>query len=155
MFRFSNPEYFYLLIIIPILALLYYVTTIFVKRRANRFAEKELFIGLIPNFSNHRFLAKFVILLLAFLLMVVMLARPQYGMITESEEKRGIEVVFALDVSNSMLADDVQPNRLERAKLLISTLVDRMNNDKVAFNVFAGEAQQPLDRGLILFSFPL
>jgi len=140
MFRFSNPEYFYLLIIIPILALLYYVTTIFVKRRANRFAEKELFIGLIPNFSNHRFLAKFVILLLAFLLMVVMLARPQYGMITESEEKKGIEVVFALDVSNSMLADDVQPNRLERAKLLISTLVDRMNNDKVAFNVFAGEA---------------
>ena len=140
MFRFSNPEYFYLLIVIPVLALLFFLTTLLVRRRTNRFADRELFRNLVPNFSGRRPLFKFILLLLAFLLLTVMLARPQYGMITETEEKKGIEVVFALDVSNSMLAEDVQPNRLERAKLLISTLVDRMSNDKVAFNIFAGEA---------------
>ncbi len=90
--------------------------------------------------SKIRPLLKFILLLTAFSAGVIMLARPQFGSKIENVKKEGVEVVIALDVSNSMLAEDIQPDRLTRAKQAISRLVDKLDNDKIGLIVFAGDA---------------
>lgn len=144
MFRFADPEYLYLLGAILLLALIYVATTFLSRRRIRKFGDGGLLRHLIPNYSKARPVAKFVLSLLALGLLAVMIARPQFGSRVETNKSKGIEVVIAIDVSNSMLATDVSPNRLERTKLLVSTLVDRMENDKIAIEVFAGEAYPQL-----------
>ena len=94
----------------------------------------------MPDASSKRQHIKFLIALFAAAMLIVALARPQMGMTVDNEKKQGIEVVIALDISNSMLAEDVSPNRLECAKQLISSTIDRMDNDKVGIVVFAGDA---------------
>ncbi len=141
MFKFAHPEYLYLLLLIPALILLYAYGTWRNHLRKKQWGDAALFRTQTQGFSAQRPLFKFVLLLLALASGVLMLARPQYGTnSTTTENRRGIEVIFALDVSQSMLAQDVTPSRLERSKLFISNLVSRMDNDRVGFNVFAGEA---------------
>ena len=140
MFRFANPEYLYLLFLVPLLAVVYAVVLRRARRKWLKFADKAFRSQLVPDFSSRRRLFKFILVEVALALIIVMLARPQKGLVETKDESAGIEAVFVLDVSNSMLAQDVQPDRLERAKLLVSTLIDRMKNDKVALAVFAGEA---------------
>ena len=144
MFRFANPEYLYLLFLVPLLAVVYAVVLRRARRKWLKFADKAFRSQLVPDFSSRRRLFKFILVEVALALIIVMLARPQKGLVESKEESAGIEAVFVLDVSNSMLAQDVQPDRLERAKLLVSTLIDRMKNDKVALAVFAGEAYPQL-----------
>ncbi len=144
MFRFENPQYLYLLIAVPLIAAVWILTTLRARKRRRMLADAELMARMVPGYSWKRQLLKFVLLELAVALLAVMLARPQYGLASVSSDKKGIEAVFVMDVSNSMLAEDVQPNRLERSKLLVSTLIDRMKNDKVALAVFAGEAYPQL-----------
>lgn len=144
MFRFANPEYLYLLFLVPLLAVVYAVVLRRARRKWLKFADKAFRSQLVPDFSSRRRLFKFILVEVALALMIVMLARPQKGLVESKDESAGIEAVFVLDVSNSMLAQDVQPDRLERAKLLVSTLIDRMKNDKVALVVFAGEAYPQL-----------
>lgn len=144
MFRFANPNYLYILIAIPLLAMVYFLSTQWVRRKRKRLIDESMVQRMVPNYSDKRQLLKFVLLEMAVACLAVMLARPQYGVATTSNEGKGIEVVFVMDVSNSMLAQDVRPNRLERSKLLVSTLIDRMKNDKVALAVFAGEAYPQL-----------
>lgn len=146
MFRFASPEYLYLLLVIPVLLIVWGLGVRRQRRRRAAVADAALWTQNTGGASAARQTLKVGVMLLAWVCLVFMLARPQYGVATTQEEKKGIEVVFSVDVSNSMLAQDVQPDRLSRAKLLLSTLVDRMQNDKVALTVFAGEAypQMPM-----------
>lgn len=151
MFQFAHPEYLYLLLIIPVIIICFVVSERSKRREESRLAERQLFRQLTPLRSTMRPVVKFSIFCIAIALCILMIARPQYGRSTKTEMKKGIEVVFALDVSRSMLATDVMPNRLERSRLLISTLLDRMQNDKTGLIVFAGEAypQMPITNDII------
>lgn len=144
MFRFESPEYLYFLALPVALLLVYLLTQRQARKQRRRLTDKELWTRVVPDFSPRRKFAKLVLTLTAMVCLVLMLARPQFGTVDVSEDKRGIEAVFVVDVSNSMLAQDVQPDRLSRAKLLVSTIIDRMKNDKVALAVFAGEAYPQL-----------
>ncbi len=140
MFRLENPQYLYILVVIPILVLLYVVWRFQRRRRLKKLGDLPLLKALMPDLSRWRVLVKFILCLLALIVLIITLARPQMGLKTVSEERRGIEVMVALDVSNSMLAEDVSPNRLEKAKMLISRMADKMSNDKIGLIVFAGDA---------------
>ena len=140
MFRFADPYYLYLLIILPfIIALFIYSNW---KRRNNikKYGDPTLLKELMPNISKYRPSIKFWLMFSALTLTILMLARPQFGSKLETVKRSGVEAVIALDISNSMLAQDVKPNRLEKAKKLISRLIDTFDNDKIGLNVFAGEA---------------
>lgn len=146
MFRFQDPQYLPLLSLIIILALLYVFNAYKVRRLEKQLADKRLLSETAPKRSPKRRLLKFVLLETALAFLVLMMARPQFGTSNIQESERGIEVSFIVDVSNSMMAQDILPNRLERSKLFMSTLIDRMKNDRVSLGVFAGEAypQMPI-----------
>lgn len=140
MFRFEEPNFLYLLFLVPLL-LLGYLYSNFRKRRNLRiFGDPQLMAQLMPEVSKYRPDVKFALLLTAIALFSVLLARPQFGSKLETVKRQGVEVMIALDISNSMLAQDVQPSRLEKAKRLVSKLVDGMENDKIGMVVFAGDA---------------
>jgi len=140
LFKFHNPEYLYLLIMVPVLILIMVLYSRASRKKIKTAGEQKLIKGLIPEFSSFRRNLKFVLRLIAFILVVFVLARPQFGSKLEEVKREGVEVIIALDVSNSMMAEDIQPNRLERAKQAISSLVDRLQNDKIGLIVFAGDA---------------
>lgn len=140
MFRFEEPSYLYLLLLIPLLAAGYFVANIRKKRNIRQFGDPQLIDALMPDVSFIRPQVKMAILLLVVGLMALLLARPQFGSKLETVKRKGVEVIIALDISNSMLAQDVQPSRLVKAKRLIAQLVDKMENDKVGMIVFAGDA---------------
>lgn len=140
MFRFENADYLYLLILIPVLVLVRLYGLRKRKAQLKRFGDPELLKSLMPDVSYSRRELKFWLLMSALALVIVMLARPQMGTKISQEQRRGIEVVLALDISNSMKAEDVQPSRLARSKMMIENLVDNFNDDKVGLVVFAGDA---------------
>ena len=140
LFRFANPDFLYLLLLLPALILLYVLDSIRKKRAFQRLGDIKLVEQLAPELSKSRPIVKFLIQLLAFSSAIIMLARPQFGSKIEDVKKQGVEVIIALDVSNSMMAEDIQPNRLTRAKQAISHLVDNLDNDKIGLIVFAGDA---------------
>lgn len=144
MFKFANPEYLYLLFSIPLFIGLLVYSTIKANKRLKVFGEKRILKDLIHNHSTIRPIVKHTIAILILTLVIILLARPQYGSSMTTKKVSGIEVVIAMDVSNSMLATDITPNRLERAKLLVSTLIDKLNEDKVGITIFAGEAYPQL-----------
>ena len=140
MFRFESPQYLYFLIGIVILALLFLYNR---KRDENKLLKlgeplkvKKLRVGTSNKLSG----VKQWLLLAALSLIIIALSRPQMGTRLKTDYKNGIEIVIALDVSNSMLAQDVSPTRLDKAKSLISLLCDRLKNNKFALVVFAGNA---------------
>ncbi|HPW89849.1 MAG TPA: VWA domain-containing protein [Paludibacteraceae bacterium] len=140
MFRFANPNFLYLLIVVPLLVAMFVYVTYQQKKRLSEFGNPDLLRRLIPNVSTIRPQLKFYMLMVVLVLMIVALARPQFGSKLQTIKKQGVEAVIVLDVSNSMMAQDVQPNRLERSKLIMSKLIDDMVDDKVGLIVFAGDA---------------
>lgn len=140
MFRFEEPAYLYLLLLLPFLAAFYLYSNYRRRRNIRRFGDPELLAQLMPDVSKYRPDVKFWLIFAAIGLFSVLLARPQFGSKQETVKRKGVEVIIALDISNSMLAQDVQPSRLEKAKRLISRLVDELDNDKVGMIVFAGDA---------------
>ena len=144
MFRFEEPLYLYLLLLVPLLAGLHYATNYFRKRRLARYGDVSLMKELMPDVSAVRREVKVWLMLLAFAMLVFVLARPQFGTKEETRKRQGIEAIIAMDVSNSMLAEDVTPNRLEKAKMLVSSIVDKMTDDKIGLIVYAGEAYTQL-----------
>lgn len=144
MFQFANPTYLYLLLIIPLVIGGFLFSQWYADRRERQYGDPQVLHRLVDLRSTVRPIVKLVLFCIALALCIVMLARPQFGQATGTEKRKGIEAIIMLDVSQSMLAQDVQPNRLERAKLLISTLVDRMRDDKVGLGIFAGEAYPQL-----------
>ncbi|MEI6047888.1 MAG: VWA domain-containing protein [Bacteroidota bacterium] len=140
MFRFANPDFLYLLLLLPVVILLYIINSIRKKRALQRLGDIKLVERLVPELSKLRPVIKFILQLIAFSAGIIMLSRPQFGSKIEDVKKQGVEVIIALDVSNSMLAEDIQPDRLTRAKQAISHLVDNLDNDKIGLIVFAGDA---------------
>ena len=140
MFRFANIEYLYLLLLIPVLWIIFLVARGISRRQLNKIGDPEILGGLMPDLSTTRPVIKFGLLLLSLVFIIFALARPQYGTKLEEVKRKGIEIILALDVSNSMMAEDIQPNRLEKAKQSISKLVERLVNDRIGLIVFAGQA---------------
>ncbi len=144
MFRFAHPEYLFLFLLVPILVGVFIYTSIKKRRNLKQFGNLELLSGLMPNVSFVRPQLKFYMQLAAIVLLIIVLAQPQFGTKVENIKRQGIEVMIAMDVSNSMMAEDVLPSRLENAKQILSKLVDNMSNDKVGLVVFAGDAYTQL-----------
>ncbi|MBR1503656.1 MAG: VWA domain-containing protein, partial [Prevotella sp.] len=140
MFRFEDPIYLYALLLVPILALLRYLMMRRQRSRLRKFGDPELLRQLMPDVSRFRPLVKFCLLEAVLALLIVMLARPQFGTKINREKRTGIETIIAVDVSNSMLAEDVAPSRLDRTKMMIENLVDHFTDDKIGLIVFAGDA---------------
>ncbi len=140
LFRFANPEFLYLLLLLPVMALLFIFEIYRRKRAIRKLGELKLVNDLLPELSSARPFIKFIFMMFAVMSAIIMLARPQFGSKIEDVKKQGVEVIIALDVSNSMLAEDIQPNRITRAKQAISRLVDNLDNDKIGLIVFAGDA---------------
>ena len=151
MFKFANPEYLYLLVLVPVLVVLHIVSNIRRRRKLSDYGAEELLSRLMPDVSSVRPNIRFWLLFSAYTLCCFLLARPQFGSKQETVTRRGIETVIALDISNSMMADDVAPNRLEKSKRIISNLVDQFKDDKVGLIVFAGDAfvQLPITNDFI------
>ena len=146
MFRFENPEYLYLFIALPFLVALYIYLNIRKQRDVKKLGVLATIKKMMPELSLKRSYLKFWLIFAALCTGIFMIARPQFGTKVENVEREGIELVIAIDVSNSMLARDVKPDRLARAKQILSRIIDIRKNDKVALIVFAGEAyvQMPL-----------
>lgn len=144
MFRFEEPLYLYMLVLIPLLAGLHYFTNYIRCKRLKRYGDVELLKALMPDVSNVRREVKTWLMLAALALLIVTLARPQFGTKVDTRKRQGIEAIIAMDVSNSMLAQDVTPSRLDKAKMLVSSIVDKMTDDKIGLIVYAGEAYTQL-----------
>ena len=140
MFRFANIEMLWWLITIPVFVVAYVICTKRKQRQLTAFGDPELMAQLMPDASKSRPIWKFTLLIVALILLIIAVARPQYGQQEKTIKRQGIEVMVALDVSNSMLAEDVAPNRLDRAKQILSKMIDNMVDDKVGLVVFAGDA---------------
>ena len=140
MFRFENPIYLWLLVVVVVLALIRFITYFNQKKRLRKFGDPDLMRQLMPDVSHWRPLVKFCLLELALTLVIIMLARPQQANGISQEKRSGIEVVIAMDISNSMRAEDVSPSRLDRAKMMVENLVENFINDKIGLIVFAGDA---------------
>lgn len=140
MFRFESPQYLYLLLVLLALAAIHYYIIFKKKQQVKRFGDPVLTRQLFLGVSRWRPEVKFWLAMVALASFIVALARPQFGTRLDTRERVGIEAIIALDVSNSMLAEDVKPNRLEKAKMMVSNMVDGMKDDKIGLIVFAGEA---------------
>lgn len=140
LFKFHNPEYLYLLLLIPVLLVIMVFNNRLSRKKIKTAGEQSLIKGLIPEFSFFRKNLKFFLQLMALVFVIFLIARPQFGSRLEEVKREGVEVIIALDVSNSMMAEDIQPNRLERAKQAISSLADKLRDDKIGLIVFAGDA---------------
>ncbi len=140
MFRFANTEYLYLLAVVPLLTVLFVYALRERKRRLARFGELQTVEQLMPNASSRRVRLKFELLMLSLVFMVLALARPQFGSKLKEVQREGIEIMLAIDVSNSMLAEDFEPNRLERTKYAVNRLLEGIEEDKIGVIVFAGDA---------------
>lgn len=146
MFRFARPEYLYLLMLIPVLIGFFYYALIIKSKRLKTLGNKALLRVLMPEASHIRPRVKFYLLLTALILSIFMMAGPQFGTKLEKQKRQGVELVIAVDVSNSMLSQDLKPDRMSRAKRVLNHLIDNLQNDKVALMIFAGDAyvQMPL-----------
>ncbi|KAA6347518.1 hypothetical protein EZS27_005006 [termite gut metagenome] len=151
MFRFEEPAYLWILLLLPFL-IAFYVYSNYRRRKAIRlYGDPALMEQLMPDVSKYRPGIKFWLLFVAVGMFALLLGRPQFGSKLETMKRQGVEVIITLDISNSMLAEDIQPNRLEKAKRLVSRLVDDLEDDKVGLIVFAGDAftQLPITNDFI------
>ncbi len=140
MFRFEDPTYLWLLMVVPILAMVRLVVWRQRKSKLRKFGDPELLRRLMPEASAYRPTVKFWLLMAALALLILTLARPQMGSKVSHEKRNGIEIIIAMDISNSMKAEDVVPSRLDKSKLMVENLVDHFTTDKVGLVVFAGDA---------------
>lgn len=144
MFRFANPQYLWLLWIVPLLVVLYLWAAYHRRRRLARFGNLSTLEELMPDVSSGRVALKFILFTLAVACLIFAAARPQFGSKLREEKAEGIEMMLVVDVSNSMLAEDFAPNRLERTKYAINKLFEGMRQDRVGLVVFAGEPKVQL-----------
>lgn len=140
MVQWEEQIYFYLLGIIPVVILLYFAVLLWRKRVQSRFASKELLERLTPTKSIFKGALKLIVLCLAFATLTLAIVNPKIGTKLETVKREGVDVVFALDVSKSMLAEDIAPNRLERSKQLVTQIVNSLSGDRVGIIGYAGSA---------------
>lgn len=146
MLRFQYNEYLLFLSVIPLLIVLYFFVLAWKKKTIKKIGDARLVNEMIKNYLPQRFAIKFILIVLAFATGVLALANLRSPKGTEKVSRNGIDVMIALDVSKSMLAQDIQPNRLDRAKQVLGKLIDKLTNDRIGIVVFAGKAylQMPL-----------
>ena len=144
MFRFANPHLLWLLLIVPVMVVAFAILLRLRRRNLNRFGSAEVVKTLLRDVSSWRVSAKFILFALAFTALVFAAARPQFGAKLREEKCEGVEMMFVVDVSNSMLAEDFSPNRLDRTRYAIDKLFASLNQDRVGVVVFAGEAKVQL-----------
>ncbi len=138
--RFEHPEYLYGLLIIPLLVIIYILFRLAQKKRFERFAQIGMRDQLVPSYSTRRANFKFVIFLLMISSIILALANLQSGSKMEEVKREGIDLYLAIDVSNSMNAEDIVPSRLERSKQAINKLIADMKGDRIGVIVFADKA---------------
>ena len=140
MLRFENPLLLWLLAVIPLMVLVNLLMWQRQKRRYRRLGDKELLRQMMPGVSKFRPTVRFWLMMVAIALTVIILARPQMGSKISHEKRNGIEIIIAMDISNSMKAEDVVPSRLQKSKMMVENLIDKFSTDKIGLIVFAGDA---------------
>ena len=140
MFKFANPEYLIALWLIPVLIVLFILFNRNRKRLLEKFADKVLHKSIMNSFSGNKSKIKFGLILSAFTLLILAFANPQVGTKMQEVKQTGIDVYILLDVSRSMQAEDIKPNRLEKAKYQISNLIQKLRGDRIGLIIFSGEA---------------
>lgn len=146
MIRFEHKEYLYLLLLLPAAIALYFYVQHRTKKQLQQIGNIELLKRLMPDRNEKKSLFKFILFILTLGFLILALAQPQMGTKMEKIQRKGIDVMIALDVSRSMLSQDVAPSRLEKSKLLIQTLMQKLDGDRVGLVIFAGKSylQMPL-----------
>jgi Ca-activated chloride channel family protein len=146
MFRFQHIEYLFFLAAIPVLAGLFYLVLTWKKNTRRKIGNEKLVNQLIASYSSKNFLIKFILATLALVFLVIGMANPQRPGEMENVNRKGVDIAIALDVSKSMLAEDIKPNRLERARQVVYKLMEKLPDDRIALVLFAGRAymQMPL-----------
>ena len=144
MFRFAQPQYLYLLLIVPLMWAIYFYSVYRNRKNMAKYGNPQILQSLAPDVSKYKPGTKFFLQQLALIIMIFIIARPQMGAKIETVKKQGVEIIIALDVSNSMLARDIAPSRLDKAKQMLSKLIGQLDNDKVGLIVFAGDAYTQL-----------
>ena len=138
MLYFASPIYFWLLLLVPVIPVVYGILRALRKRRIRKFGDPSLVRQLMPSWSGAKGWVRIILLDLALLCFIIGIARPQMGAKLKEHEAKGAEIMICLDVSNSMLAQDYSPSRLDRAKLAITRMVDRLQGDRIGLIIFAG-----------------
>jgi Ca-activated chloride channel family protein len=146
MLHFEHKEYFLLLLLIPLAIALYFYVQLQTKKQLQKIGNIDLIKRLMPDRNEKKSLIKFIVFNVILFFLILALAQPQMGTKMEKIQRKGIDVMIALDVSKSMLSQDVVPSRLEKSKLLIQTLLKKLEGDRVGLVIFAGNAylQMPL-----------
>lgn len=144
MFKFAHIYYFYLLALIPFFVGLLVFFLIWKKRAISRYGDLNVIRQLMPEYSRPKVIVKFIVLMLALSAIIFAAAGPQTGSKIEKVKRKGIDLMICLDVSNSMMAMDIKPNRIERAKQSINRLMDNLEGDRVGIIIFAGKAYSQL-----------
>ncbi|WP_299054443.1 VWA domain-containing protein [uncultured Polaribacter sp.] len=140
MYKIEAPTYFYLLIIIPIMIVIFLLVLWWKKSAQRKFADASLLEKLAPNTSTFKSTLKLIVLLLGMFFLIVSLVNPKMGTKLKTVKRQGVDIVFALDVSKSMLAEDIAPNRLEKAKQIITKTIDKLGSDRVGIIIYAGNS---------------
>lgn len=144
MFRFQHIDFLWALLLIPFFVLIFILYVNWRKRSIAKFGDNILMKRLMPDISTGKPVLKFFLFCLAYIFLILGIANPQIGTKLEEVKREGVDLIIALDVSNSMLAEDLSPNRLERAKRAIEQLVDKLHNDRIGIIVFGGQAYTQL-----------
>lgn len=139
MLRFANPEILWGLLIVPLFILLFLAVTRWKKKAFGALGDKRVVEMMVPRVSFSRPWLKFILFIAAYSMLIIGTSDPQIGSKMEEEKKKGADLMILLDVSNSMLSQDMAPNRLENAKRAIAQLIDNLHNDRIGIIVFAGE----------------
>ncbi len=140
MYQLETPKYLYLLIIVALLVVLFLFQFVWKRKQQRKFADTALLKQLAPDISSFKSVLKFVVTSLALLAIIIALVNPKIGTKMETVKRQGIDIVFAVDVSKSMLAEDVVPSRLEKAKQLVSQIINNLGNDRIGIVGYAGSA---------------
>ena len=140
MIIFANYQYLWLLLLVPVFPAVYALVKALRRSRIRRFGDERMVRDLMPHYSSAKGWVRVVLFALAFAFFVIGLARPQTGAKLSERQTKGAEIMICLDVSNSMLAQDYSPNRLERAKMAISAIVDKLRDDRIGLIIFAGSS---------------
>ena len=140
MYKIEEPNYFYLLAIIPLIIVGSFMVFWWKKRAQRKFSNKYLLSQLAPNTSRFKSILQLVFLIIGLSFLIISLTNPKMGTKLQTVKREGVDVVFALDVSKSMLAEDIAPNRLEKSKQIISKIIERLGSDRVGIIIYAGNA---------------
>ena len=140
MYKLEEPIYFYFFVIIPVIIILFLMVLWWKKRTQKKFTSPELLEKLAPNTSTFKSVVKLIFFLIGLSFLILALVNPKMGTKLETVKRQGVDVVFALDVSKSMLAEDIAPNRLEKAKQIISKIIDKLGSDRVGVIIYAGNS---------------